>query len=94
MSEAPKTIYLQWDDNEFDSTWCSDKINDDDIVYIQNDDANIRVGKEIASHAWTQAIADRLYAALSALYSADNEETRQQAREAMRLYAGPVEVEK
>ena len=41
MSEnvAPKTIYLQnWsDDPDVETTWCKDKINDDDVTYIRFD---------------------------------------------------------
>jgi hypothetical protein len=33
MSDAPGTIYLQYDP-EGETTWCEDKINDDDIVYV------------------------------------------------------------
>jgi len=41
MSEAPERIYLQWyedDDGTLgsinESSWCSDKINDDDVEYV------------------------------------------------------------
>ena len=38
LSDAPKTIYLQWDGREGDdATWCVDQINDDDIMYIRAD---------------------------------------------------------
>jgi hypothetical protein len=33
MSDAPGTIYLQYDPDG-ETTWCEDKINDDDIVYV------------------------------------------------------------
>lgn len=39
MSDAPERIYLQYveGDDEFwsDTTWCVEKINDDDIPYIR-----------------------------------------------------------
>jgi hypothetical protein len=37
MSEetAPKTIYLQWDGLDDGATWCADRINDEDVEYIQ-----------------------------------------------------------
>jgi hypothetical protein len=34
MSEAPKTIYLQYDPDG-ETTWCEDRINDEDIEYVQ-----------------------------------------------------------
>ena len=33
MTNPPKLIYLQWNPNG-ESTWCRDKINDDDIEYV------------------------------------------------------------
>ena len=31
----PKIIYLQWNQSPDDeSTWCADKINDDDVEYV------------------------------------------------------------
>ena len=37
MNEAPNTIYLQWTGSELDedNTWCTDQINDDDVVYVR-----------------------------------------------------------
>ena len=37
MSESPELLYLQWTGSELDSdsTWCSNKINDDDVEYIK-----------------------------------------------------------
>lgn len=36
MSEKiPEKIYLQWDDDLTDVTWCSDKINSDDVEYVR-----------------------------------------------------------
>ena len=32
----PKMIYLQWDGDEYDATWCSDQINDDDEPYYRH----------------------------------------------------------
>ena len=41
MSEAPKIIYLQFEEWEFDSpTWCVDQINDSDNEYIRKDEYN------------------------------------------------------
>lgn len=34
-NRAPKTIYLQYDPDG-ETTWCDDKINDDDIEYVQS----------------------------------------------------------
>ena len=34
-NKAPKTIYLQYDPDG-ETTWCEDKINDDDIEYVQS----------------------------------------------------------
>lgn len=50
--KAPERIYLQvedFDETEFDyeTTWCDDKINDDDIEYIRSDTAE-RQKREIA----------------------------------------------
>ena len=35
--QAPKRIWLQWPGSEFDerATWCSDKVNDDDVEYMR-----------------------------------------------------------
>lgn len=45
--EAPKTIYLQLENEDQDpyqlknldegTTWCRDKVNDDDVEYIRKD---------------------------------------------------------
>jgi len=44
MSKAPEKIYLQWIETEYkwtnyedDVTWCENRINDDDTVYIRSD---------------------------------------------------------
>jgi len=53
MNEAPREIWLQWDDgfepynmNGEDVTWCVDQVNDEDARYIRADavgpDADIR----------------------------------------------------
>ncbi len=43
MNKAPKVIYLQWEypDHEFGVTWCDDQINDEDILYIRQDCAEV-----------------------------------------------------
>ena len=33
MSNPPNTIYLQWDPDASEVTWCGDRVDDDDIVY-------------------------------------------------------------
>jgi hypothetical protein len=38
MAEPPDRIWLQRDDGpDFEWTWCSDKINDEDVEYIRAD---------------------------------------------------------
>ena len=40
MKDAPKEIYLQWngeDDEYGGKTWCEDKINDNDVMYVRHD---------------------------------------------------------
>lgn len=35
---TPEEIFLQWEpSNEYDATWCSDQINDEDTKYIRAD---------------------------------------------------------
>lgn len=33
--EPPRRIWLQWNEDEAQVTWCSDKINDDDVEYVR-----------------------------------------------------------
>jgi hypothetical protein len=48
MAIIPKQIYLQWFDEYGDengeTTWCEDKINDDDITYVLKPKANFYQG--------------------------------------------------
>ena len=41
MDDAPKEIYLQYHGKEYGVydgiTWCEDKINDDDVMYVRLD---------------------------------------------------------
>lgn len=39
MTEIPEKIYLQWDygDPGWETTWCVDKINDDDLEYVSDE---------------------------------------------------------
>jgi hypothetical protein len=34
---APKRIWLQWEDHLGESTWCADPINDEDVEYVRAD---------------------------------------------------------
>ncbi len=39
MNQPPDVIYLQWDP-EGDTTWCQDKINEEDEVYVRWDEVD------------------------------------------------------
>ena len=41
MTELPERIYLQWDGVVEGTTWCLDKINDDDGVYVLESRAEV-----------------------------------------------------
>lgn len=45
MSKPPAVIYLQWDPTGRETTWCEDKINDDDEVYVRMNTMTSRVRK-------------------------------------------------
>ncbi len=36
LTTAPSKIYLQWNDTECESTWCSDRVDENDIEYVLN----------------------------------------------------------
>jgi hypothetical protein len=37
MSDAPERIWLQWEEDFGESTWCQDPINDEDVEYVRAD---------------------------------------------------------
>jgi predicted outer membrane protein len=76
---APKTIYLQWDE-EFQtlSTWCEDKINDTDTEYVQTDElAQIR-----SDMKEQQETLDYLTEHIIPKYKADNARLQKAVEEA------------
>lgn len=46
--QPPKEIYLQFDPDGGETTWCEDKINDDDIEYVRKSRAE-KAERELAA---------------------------------------------
>lgn len=54
-----EVIYLQWNpDPDIETTWCSDKINDDDVVYLRMDLVDTSPSTDAIDDLWRDIILE------------------------------------
>lgn len=84
--KPPRTIYLQWhgpQDPEFGVTWCVDKINDDDVAYVNFEEILPRLQSaqemyttacgmmDAAAHMWQDVPAQKIVSGWFVMFLAE-----------------------